>query len=75
METLAGPCSLAGLRGGHYARKSAYRGRTINRGRSVGSSSTPTTFGLGDQPAAPATEVTARERRSMITRDKKSRYW
>ncbi|MFE1770278.1 phage portal protein [Streptomyces sp. NPDC059008] len=33
-------------------------------------------FGLGDQGAAiTATEVTARERRSMITRDKKSRYW
>ncbi|MEV5567571.1 phage portal protein [Streptomyces sp. NPDC052196] len=34
------------------------------------------TFGLGDQGAAvTATEVKARERRSMITRDKKSRYW
>ncbi|MEF3114495.1 phage portal protein [Streptomyces chrestomyceticus] len=32
-------------------------------------------FGLGDSTAATATEVTARERRSMITRDKKSRYW
>ncbi|MDT0423530.1 phage portal protein [Streptomyces evansiae] len=33
-------------------------------------------FGLGDQGAAvTATEVTARERRSMTTRDKKSRYW
>ncbi|MEU3710498.1 phage portal protein [Streptomyces catenulae] len=33
-------------------------------------------FGLGDQGAAvTATEVTARERRSMITRGKKSRYW
>ncbi|MFK0289932.1 phage portal protein [Streptomyces sp. NPDC090442] len=33
-------------------------------------------FGLGDQGAAvTATEVTARERRSMITRDTKSRYW
>ncbi|WP_066931414.1 phage portal protein [Streptomyces sp. NBRC 110611] len=32
-------------------------------------------FGLGDVAAATATEVTARERRSMITRDKKSRYW
>ncbi|MFD9789637.1 phage portal protein [Streptomyces sp. NPDC059070] len=34
------------------------------------------TFGLGDQGGAvTATEVKARERRSMITRDKKSRYW
>ncbi|MFJ6707018.1 MULTISPECIES: phage portal protein [unclassified Streptomyces] len=32
-------------------------------------------FGLGDTTAATATEVVARERRSMITRDKKSRYW
>ncbi|WEB44024.1 phage portal protein [Streptomyces yunnanensis] len=32
-------------------------------------------FGLGDSTAATATEVTARERRSMTTRDKKSRYW
>ncbi len=33
-------------------------------------------FGLGDQGGAvTATEVNARERRSMITRDKKSRYW
>lgn len=32
-------------------------------------------FGMGDTTAATATEVTARERRSMITRDKKSRYW
>lgn len=32
-------------------------------------------FGLGDQVAVTATEVTARERRSMITRDKKARYW
>ncbi|WP_258396531.1 phage portal protein [Streptomyces sp. Amel2xB2] len=33
------------------------------------------TFGLGDSPAVTATEVTARERRSMITRDVKARYW
>ncbi|MCT9090598.1 phage portal protein [Streptomyces sp. ASQP_92] len=34
------------------------------------------TFGLGDQGGAvTATEVKSRERRSMITRDKKSRYW
>ncbi|MEU5330907.1 phage portal protein [Streptomyces parvus] len=34
------------------------------------------TFGLGDQGAAvTATEVKARERKSMITRGKKSRYW
>ncbi|MGW8374275.1 phage portal protein [Streptomyces sp. ODS28] len=33
------------------------------------------TFGLGDAPAVTATEVTARERRSMITRDVKARYW
>ncbi|KOX16615.1 phage minor capsid protein [Streptomyces sp. NRRL F-6491] len=32
-------------------------------------------FGIGDQVAATATEVKARERRSMITRDKKARYW
>ncbi|MEX2984567.1 phage portal protein [Streptomyces sp. C36] len=33
-------------------------------------------FGLGDQvAAATATEVTARERKSMITRDTKARYW
>ncbi|KAB7834158.1 phage portal protein [Streptomyces mobaraensis] len=32
-------------------------------------------FGIGDAVAATATEVTARERRSMITRDKKGRYW
>ncbi|QKW08051.1 phage portal protein [Streptomyces sp. NA04227] len=32
-------------------------------------------FGLGDATAVTATEVTARERRSMITRDKKARYW
>ncbi|MEW1672819.1 phage portal protein [Streptomyces noursei] len=32
-------------------------------------------FGLGDSTATTATEVTARERRSMITRDKKARYW
>ncbi|MFE7316418.1 phage capsid protein [Streptomyces sp. NPDC057555] len=32
-------------------------------------------FGIGDETAATATEVTARERRSMITRDKKARYW
>ncbi|WP_439675992.1 phage capsid protein [Embleya sp. MST-111070] len=32
-------------------------------------------FGLGDSVAITATEVGARERRSMITRDKKSRYW
>jgi A118 family predicted phage portal protein len=35
------------------------------------------TFGLGSEggPAVTATEVTARERRSMITRDVKARYW
>ncbi|MFG3118690.1 phage portal protein [Streptomyces sp. NPDC048197] len=33
------------------------------------------TFGLGDATAATATEVVARERRSMITRDTKARYW
>ncbi|MGW8988622.1 phage portal protein [Streptomyces zhihengii] len=34
------------------------------------------TFGLGDQGAAvTATEVKARERKSMVTRDKKVRYW
>ncbi len=33
------------------------------------------TFGLGDQVAVTATEVKARERRSMTTRDKKVRYW
>ncbi|MEU7163132.1 phage portal protein [Streptomyces morookaense] len=32
-------------------------------------------FGIGDAVAATATEVIARERRSMITRDKKARYW
>ncbi|MEL3944488.1 phage portal protein [Streptomyces sp. LNU-CPARS28] len=33
------------------------------------------TFGLGDQVAVTATEVKARERRSMTTRGKKGRYW
>ncbi|WP_189822204.1 phage portal protein [Streptomyces finlayi] len=33
------------------------------------------TFGIGDQVAATATEVKSRERRSMITRAKKARYW
>lgn len=33
------------------------------------------TFGLGDAAAVTATEVTARERRSMITRGMKARYW
>lgn len=33
------------------------------------------TFGIGDQVAATATEVNSRERKSMITRGKKSRYW
>ncbi|RLU85935.1 phage capsid protein [Streptomyces griseocarneus] len=33
------------------------------------------TFGLGDQSAATATEVKARQRRSIITRAKKARYW
>ncbi|MFD9863480.1 phage portal protein [Streptomyces alboflavus] len=33
------------------------------------------TFGLGDQVAVTATEVKARERRSMTTRGKKARYW
>ncbi|MDX3028275.1 phage portal protein [Streptomyces scabiei] len=33
------------------------------------------TFGLGDSTAVTATEVVARERRSMITRDRKGRYW
>ena len=33
------------------------------------------TFGLDDQVATTATEVVARQRKSMITRDKKSRYW
>ncbi|MFM9777085.1 phage portal protein [Streptomyces scabiei] len=33
------------------------------------------TFGLGDATAVTATEVVARERRSMITRDRKGRYW
>lgn len=32
-------------------------------------------FGLGGDAAATATEVVARERRSMITRDRKGRYW
>lgn len=32
-------------------------------------------FGLGDSTAVTATEVVARERRSMITRDRKGRYW
>lgn len=35
----------------------------------------PQSFGLDGATAATATEVVARERRSMITRDKKSRYW
>ena len=33
------------------------------------------TFGLPEDAAATATEVTSRERRSMATREKKSRYW
>lgn len=33
------------------------------------------TFGLADQVAATATEVNARDRRSLITRDRKIRYW
>ncbi|PSJ29820.1 phage capsid protein [Streptosporangium nondiastaticum] len=33
------------------------------------------TFGIGDQVAATATEVKARERKSMTTRGRKSRYW
>lgn len=33
------------------------------------------TFGLKGDVAATATEVVARERKSMITRDKKTRYW
>jgi A118 family predicted phage portal protein len=33
------------------------------------------TFGLAGDVAATATEVTARERKSFITRDKKQRYW
>ncbi|MGS2641690.1 phage portal protein [Streptosporangium sp. G12] len=33
------------------------------------------TFGLAGEAAATATEVTARERRSMITRDRKGQYW
>ncbi|MFF4989637.1 phage portal protein [Streptosporangium saharense] len=33
------------------------------------------TFGEGGEVAVTATEVRARERRSMITRDKKLRYW
>ncbi|OUC99329.1 phage portal protein [Streptosporangium minutum] len=32
-------------------------------------------FGLAGEAAATATEVTARERRSMITRDRKAQYW
>ncbi|MFF0860911.1 hypothetical protein ACFYUV_04060 [Nonomuraea sp. NPDC003560] len=33
------------------------------------------TFGLAGEAAATATEVSARERRSMITRDRKGQYW
>ncbi|WP_067483790.1 phage portal protein [Actinomadura hibisca] len=33
------------------------------------------TFGTADQVAVTATEVTARERRSLITRDRKTGYW
>lgn len=33
------------------------------------------TFGLGDATAVTATEVVSQERRSMITRDRKGRYW
>lgn len=33
------------------------------------------TFGLTEEAATTATEVTSRERRSMGTREKKSRYW
>ncbi|WP_406321034.1 phage portal protein [Streptomyces sp. NBC_00519] len=33
------------------------------------------TFGRGEAPAVTATEVNARERRSMMTRDTKGRYW
>lgn len=33
------------------------------------------TFGLTGEVAVTATEVTARERRSFVTRDKKKRYW
>lgn len=33
------------------------------------------TFGLGDTTAITATEVVSQERRSMITRDRKGRYW
>lgn len=40
-----------------------------------GSGYSEQTFGLADAVAATATEVVARERRSMITRDKKTRYW
>jgi A118 family predicted phage portal protein len=32
-------------------------------------------FGLDGEAAVTATEVVARERRSMVTRDKKTRYW
>lgn len=32
-------------------------------------------FGLGDSAAVTATEINARERRSMTTRKKKARYW
>lgn len=35
----------------------------------------PQSFGLDGDAAATATEVVARERKSMITRDKKARYW
>lgn len=35
----------------------------------------PATFGMQDQVATTATEVAARERRTMTTREKKTRYW
>ena len=41
--------------------------------RSAGYS--PATFGMSDDVAATATEVNARERRSLTTREKKTRYW
>jgi len=46
------------------------------KGQIVGSAGySPQTFGLVDTVAITATEVAAKERRSLITRDRKAQYW
>lgn len=78
--TLAGvpPTASTGITLSQFAIRVDEHSRTAQEliGRAIATAGySGQTFGLAGDVAATATEVTARERKSFITRDKKARYW